>query len=406
MKIDLTHFYDFFEPIYHPIIEDRNRFIVMMGGAGSGKSFAAAYKVIYRLLTEPGITIAIVRKTQRSIRQSCYTLLSNVISELGLDSIFNKCKSDMSIECQNGSRVISIGCDDVEKIKSIVADSFFIEEATELNKQDFEQLNLRLRGTEYYKQIILAFNPISHYSWLKKYFFDRTNFDNITIIKTTYKDNPYLDDDYKKELENLAKTNKNMHKIYTLGEWGQNEEGLIYPNIKYGKIDPENIQRTIFGMDFGFTAPTAIVRLDFDFDDNVYLQEILYRTHMADNDIVSFMNSIDMSKFDYIYCDNASPDRIAALKQAGYNAVKCRKGNVEQGINIVRTYNLFTNESNKNINRELSSYSYIQKDGEYVDKAERINDHTMDAIRYALISSLYYQVDTSIKQSDIFSRRT
>jgi phage terminase large subunit len=397
--IDLSNYYDYFSPAFKDILYDDNRNLIMVGSAGSGKSYSAALKLIFRLLTEDDLTILVVRKTARSIRDSCFALLKDIIYNLGLEKLFMINKSDMTITTTiNNSRIITSGLDDVSKLKSVVCQSVWIEEGSEITQQDYQQLNLRIRGKGNH-QIIITFNPVSKYLWLKKYFFDR-ELENTTRLHTTYKDNEHLSKEYCQQLENLKETNRNMYEIYCLGEWSSNEEGLIYPNIKFGK--PGKVKRTIYGMDFGFSNPTSIVKIDFDFEDNIYLTEVLYRTHMTTNEIIEEMNTLEISKFDYIYCDNAEPDRIKALKAAGYNAVACRKGKVEQGINIVKTYNIFTHESNRNINQELSSYSYIQKDGEYTDKADRRNDHALDAIRYALVSSLSYKVDTSIKQSDFF----
>lgn len=123
-----------------------------------------------------------------------------------------------------GNEILLAGLDDVERLKSIAGiTSIWIEEATELNEGDFDQIDLRLRGeTENYKQIILSFNPIDESHWLKKRFFDN-NLDNCTTLRTTFKDNHFIDDEYRRVLEQKASVSPNLYRIYYLGEWGKED---------------------------------------------------------------------------------------------------------------------------------------------------------------------------------------
>jgi len=127
---------------------------------------------------------------------------------------------------KNGSQIMFSGLDDVEKLKSIEGvTGIWCEEATELTQEDFEQLDLRLRGkTKYIKQIILTFNPISEQHWIKRVFFDDP-IDGVFTLHTTYLDNAFIDDEYKMVMENKKKTNPRYYNIYALGNWVQ-QKGL------------------------------------------------------------------------------------------------------------------------------------------------------------------------------------
>lgn len=212
---------DIMNPWGIPILDDQSRYLVLYGGAGSGKSVTAAQKIIIRMLEEQGHKFLVVRKVANTIRNSTFSLLRGTISEWGLTKLFKVNKSDMDIFCNNGNQIIFAGLDDVEKLKSIHGvTGMWIEEASELIQEDFQQLDLRLRGhTNNYKQIIISFNPISITHWLKKVFFDQRK-DNSTVIHTTYKDNAFIDEEYKKTLESLKEQDPYYYSVYALGEWG------------------------------------------------------------------------------------------------------------------------------------------------------------------------------------------
>lgn len=205
----------------HPVLDDQNRYLVLYGGAGSGKSVSAAQKIIIRLLEESGHKFLVVRKVANTIRNSVFSLLRGTISDWNLSPLFKINKSDMDITCSNGNQIIFAGLDDVEKLKSIHGiTGMWLEEASEMTQEDFQQLDLRLRGfTPNYKQIIVSFNPISITHWLKDVFFDKHK-QNSTVIHTTYLDNMFIDDEYKRTLEALKEQDPYYYMVYALGEWG------------------------------------------------------------------------------------------------------------------------------------------------------------------------------------------
>lgn len=204
-----------------PIIDDQVRYLILYGGAGSGKSVTAAQKIIIRMLEEKGHKFLVVRKVANTMRNSVFSLLRGIISDWGLSQLFKINKSDMDITCVNGNQIIFAGLDDVEKLKSIHGvTGMWLEEASEMLQEDFQQLDLRLRGfTKHYKQIIISFNPISVTHWLKEVFFDKQKA-NSTVIHTTYRDNKFIDDEYKRTLEALKDQDPFYYMVYALGEWG------------------------------------------------------------------------------------------------------------------------------------------------------------------------------------------
>lgn len=205
----------------HPLIDDKSRYLVLYGGAGSGKSVTAAQKMIIRMLEEKGHKFLVVRKVANTLRNSVFSLLRGTIADWGMSELFKINKSDMDITCINGNQIIFAGLDDVEKLKSIHGiTGMWLEEASEILQEDFQQLDLRLRGqTRNYKQIMISFNPISITHWLKAVFFDGKK-SNSTVVHTTYRDNDFIDDEYKATLESLKEQDPYYYTVYALGEWG------------------------------------------------------------------------------------------------------------------------------------------------------------------------------------------
>jgi hypothetical protein len=211
--------------VYLPYFFNTSRYLVLYGGSGSGKSVFASQKIIGRLLSEPGHRFLVIRKVGRTLRESVFKRIENELAAQGYSCEFSMRETFMNFTHRpTGNEIILAGLDDVEKLKSIeTITGIWIEEATELSQNDFDQLDLRLRGqTKTYKQIILSFNPIDETHWLKARFFDNPP-DNCTVLKTTFKDNQYIDAEYGRVLEQKIRVSPNLYRIYYLGEWGKEE---------------------------------------------------------------------------------------------------------------------------------------------------------------------------------------
>ena len=204
-----------------PLFFDEHRYLVLKGGGGSGKSIFAGRKVLERVTSEPGHRWLVCRKVARTLRESCFEQLRGQIADFYPNAGARVNKSDMNITFRNGSKIIFAGLDDVEKLKSIYdITGIWIEEASELEEGDFNQLDIRLRTDfPYYLQMILSFNPISITHWLKKRFFDRPD-PRARLHESTYKDNRFLTGEAIRTLEAFRDTDEYYYMVYCLGQWG------------------------------------------------------------------------------------------------------------------------------------------------------------------------------------------
>ena len=214
-----------FNQTFLPYIDNESRYLIFYGGAGSGKSYFIVERYIYKLLSLNMCNLLVVRKTGKSNRDSTFALFKQVISKWKLRKYFKINESDLRIKCLlNNNEIVFAGLDDVEKLKSITFSKgeltdIWIEEASKILESDFNQLDVRLRGKGTKKQIVISFNPIDINHWLKKRFFDK-KLDNVTVFHSTYKDNEFLDEDYKKLLESYKDTDEYYYNVYCLGQWG------------------------------------------------------------------------------------------------------------------------------------------------------------------------------------------
>lgn len=223
MNVDIKINKKVFNSVYIPYLDNTDRYLLFYGGGSSGKSFFIGQRYIYKLLHPVRCNLLVVRQTGDTNRRSTFPLLKQVVSAWNLGEHFKVNESDMRIVCKlTGNEVAFAGLDDVEKIKSITFSNgeltdIWVEEATECQEADINQLKVRLRGGKSKKQMVLSFNPINIQHWIKRHFIDSGL---ATVCFSTYKDNKFLTDDDRKALEDLRLTDEYTYEVYCLGKWG------------------------------------------------------------------------------------------------------------------------------------------------------------------------------------------
>lgn len=324
------------------------------------------------------------------MKDSVFSLFVQIIEEWGLSSLFKVTKNPMEITCVNGNKIIFKGLDDPEKVKSINGiTTVWIEESSELKKEDLQQLQLRVRGKHLKNPVefIQTFNPINEHHWLKKMYFDQDQ-PNTQILKTTYLDNPFLDDGYIQTLENLKHQDETYYGIYALGLWGS-LENLIYKNyvIESITIKDEDFDYLFYGMDYGFNDPTALVKVGI-LNDEIYILDELYKKELTNADLIKLMKEVEISKSIVITADSSEPARTTDIQREGYKIKGAKKGpgSIKHGIDFIKTRKIHIAPHCVNFTKEIQAYSYKKnKAGDVTEEPlANGNDHILDALRYAL----------------------
>lgn len=380
-------------PVFVPVFTNTQRYHVLWGGAGSGKSHIVARKHLYRMLKESDVqhTFLIARKVNKTIKRSVFRLFKDIISKWGLYHEFAYNNTDLTITYKlNGSQFIFTGMDDPEKLKSIEAvTSIWMEETTEFTQDDFEQLDLRLRGkTKYPKQITLTFNPISEQHWIKKVFFDDPIEDTFTL-HTTYLDNAFIDDEYKMVMENKKKTNPRYYNIYALGNWGT-AEGLVFNRVTQRLIRPDEIEglELVQGLDFGYTNdPSAFHQSYIDHENKrIYVYDGFYEKGMSNERIAEEIKSM-LAHRHMTTADSSEPKSIDAIAAKGVRIRGALKGkdSINTGIDFLLEYEIIVNAHLVEFMTEFNNYAWaVDKNGKTTNKPCDDFNHFIDSLRYSV----------------------
>tara|TARA_B110000902_G_scaffold178446_1_gene202335 strand:+ start:157 stop:1095 length:939 start_codon:yes stop_codon:yes gene_type:complete len=290
----------------------------------------------------------------------------------------------------NGAQFMFSGLDDVEKLKSIEGvTSIWVEEATELNQEDFEQLDLRLRG-EFgcLKQISLTFNPISEQHWIKKIFFD-SPMEGVFTLKTTFLDNYFIDDEYKMVMQNKKLTNPRFYNIYALGNWGT-AEGLIFQNVTQRLIREDELTGLdcVQGLDFGYTNdPSAFNQTYIDLKNKkIFIFDGFYEKGLSNNAITAKIKELALHRH-MTTADSSEPKSIDAIKAKGVRVQGAQKGkdSINSGIDFLLDYEIILNAHLVEFMTEFNNYSWAidKKTNKTTNKPVDDFNHFIDSLRYA-----------------------
>lgn len=400
MAINLQLDPDIFNPIYlkHQF-NNQNRYQLYYGGSSSGKSVSLAQRTVLDVFKGQR-NYLIVRNVQNTIRRSVLNEITKAISSFKLTSYFQINKTDLTITCTlNNKQILFAGLDDPEKIKSItpidgVITDIWVEEATECEYNAIKQLDKRLRGrSNVKKRLTLSFNPILQDHWIYSEYFgiweDNKKYvekDDVSILKTIYKDNKFLTQDDIDALEN--ETDKYYYEVYTLGNWGV-LGALIFTNWRVE--DFSDIESTFDnyknGLDWGFGVdPLAFVRSHYDrMRKRLYICKEIYATELSNEESAKLVKSIIGNEI--VICDSAEPKSIADYKKRRVRAYPAKKGpgSVEHGIKFLQDLEIIIHPRCKNAKMEFSKYKWKEdKNGTVLPIPVDKDNHLIDALRYSL----------------------
>ena len=378
----------------------RGRYRVVKGSRGSKKSKTTALSLIIHMLEFPLSNLLVIRRYKENLRTSCYADLVWAINKLDIAFDFKLTVSPLEItRISTGQKIYFRGLDDAQKVTSISVsygflDQVWFEEASQFeNENEFNKVDLSIRGKMpdgYYKQITITFNPWSELHWLKRRFFDKPNTE-ILALTTTYLQNEWLDDKDLQIYEDMRLNEPRRYLVEGLGEWGKSE-GLIFTNLEIKEFDFIELlkvpnAKAIYGLDFGFTDPTAFVGMIFFAEaKELYIFIEWYVTGVTNTEIAKEIKALGLTR-EKVVCDSAEPKSIEELRRGGLNAVASIKGtdSVRYGIQLLQGFKIVIHPRCKNCLNEFQNYSWkIDRNGQTTDQPEHDFSHSVDAVRYAV----------------------
>jgi len=365
--------------VFKHLATSEKKIVVEQGGTRSGKTYNILLWIIFDYCNrETKKTITICRKTFPAVRGTVMRDFFDIIKGYGIynESYHSKSSNEYYL---NGNRIEFISLDEPQKIRGRKRDLLFINEANELNFEDWQQLIFRTT-----EKVVIDYNPSDEFHWIYDQVLTR---EDVEFYQTTYKDNPFLTNIIKEEIERLKTIDENYWKIYGLGERGQSRS-LIYSFTTIKNI-PQEAKRVSYGLDFGFTNdPTCLVET-FTLGDNMYVKEHIYRTGMTNQDIANEFKRLGLDRRDEIFADSAEPKSIEEIHRMGWNIKPTFKGSINIGIDMIRRYKLIVTEDSINTIKELRNYKYIEdKNGQLTNKPIDAYNHSLDSLRYSIVNKL------------------
>ena len=417
MKINYQKYYlpDIVGRGYKTFWNFQGRYRVCKGSRASKKSKTTALWFILNLMRLPGSNLLVIRKTYRTLKDSCFTELKWAINRLGVNQWWDVKESPLEMTYRpTGQRIYFRGLDDPLKVTSITVETGclcwgWIEEAYEImNESDFDMLDESIRGEVddgLFKQWTFTFNPWNEHHWIKKRFFDCDPDPEILALTTNYMCNEWLDDADKKVFERMKRDNPRRYRVAGLGDWGI-VDGLVYENWKEEpfkiarKADIKPEQKTedvviiddlkaVYGLDFGYTNdPSAFFVGFLDLEHKkLYVWDEFYEKALSNRKIFEKINSMGYRK-ERITADSAEPKSIDELRTLGLTRItgaKKGKDSISNGIQWIQDLEIIIHPRCTNFITEISNYTWdTDKFGNKLNKPIDDFNHLMDAMRYAL----------------------
>lgn len=373
-----------FNQTLEAFLDDDIRIISNVGSTRSSKTFSTL-QLLYLIALKRKVYISIVSCNIPHLKRGCLKDFEIIINSENRAGIVDINKSDRKYIFASGSTIEFFSADNSGKLRGSQRDILFINECNLIPAECYRQLAIRTSS-----KIFLDYNPTNEF-WIED-IRDRKDF---IEFHSTYKDNDFLSTDQIREIES-NKNNESWWRVYGLGLQGSNE-GLIYPRFEYTNKIPDG--KVIWGMDFGYNDPTALVKVTI-VHDNIYLEEKLYKVKLSAEDIYEHVKGI-VPPNDLIICDNARPEIISYLRKKGIRAVPCNKGknSIKDGIAFLNSFNIFI--KGLHIHREIKNYSYLKDElrDKWLDIPEDANNHALDAARYAATYNQSHSSGYNIKFS-------
>jgi phage terminase large subunit len=372
-------------PVFEPLLR-ASRYKGAHGGRGSGKSHFFAELAI-ELSYMRRLDIVCVREIQRTLNQSVKKLLENKIAALGLTGFDS---TERAINTPHGGRIIFEGMQNhnADSIKSLEGyDIAWVEEAQSLSQRSLDLLRptIRKEGSELW----FSWNPNLETDPVDVLLRGESPPPDSVVVRANYRDNPWLPDVLKAELEYDQKRDPEKFAHVWLGEYQRNAEARVFKNWKIEEFD-EFRNGTIFrlGADWGYAIdPSCAVRCNID-GKRLYVDYEAYRVGCEIDQLPDLFMQIPEAEKWPMVADSARPETISYMNKHGFPKIQAAiKGprSIEEGVAFLQSFDIIVHPRCRHVIDELTLYSY--KKDPLTDKVlpilEDKHNHCIDALRYA-----------------------
>lgn len=400
---------DHFSPKQIRSIYAANRWInIWEGAVSSGKTIASAWAwLMFVPQASTAGELVMIGKTRDAVYR-------NVLQPMMNSEIFGELAAQVDYTpgaptCRIFGRTIHvIGANDVKsenKIRGMTCAGAYVDEATLLLEPFWDMLLTRMRAPG--ARIYASTNPDSPAHWLKAEFIDNTvRRASLKVFSFALDDNIHLGAEYIERTKQMY--SGLFYKRFILGEWCV-AEGAVYSMFDDSRhvvdIVPTIARWIALGVDYGTSNPLHSILVGLGTDGRLYVtNEWRYdgRTSMHQLTDTEYSEQIRgwLSTLrppgalttgvhpDYVVVDPSAASFIQQLHRdrlTPYPADNSVLDGIRTVSSLLATGRLLIHRSCTELIKEIQGYVWDPKAallGE--DKPLKLNDHGVDALRYAL----------------------
>lgn len=370
-------------------IDDKIKYVINQGGTSATKTFSILQLLLLISIKYP-YRIDIVGLSVPHLKTGVLNDMQTICQQAGINFSDYYKESDKVFKCGAGS-INFLAFDKLGKSHGGRRDVLFLNEANYLNYNIAEQLMIRTR-----KKIFIDYNPTNAF-WVHKKTLE-TEADKCMFIKSTYKDNPFLEQSVIDSIESRkGDGNNNFWRVYGLGELGI-AEGLVFNNFELSDFDVNRFAQYRNGIDWGFSNdPFAFVRVAIE-NDCLYVCKEIYQVGLLNKDSAPMVK--EMVDNEIVTCDSAEPKSVADFREYGVKTISAKKGagSIESGIKFLQSFRkIYIHKSCPHVYDEFCNYQWkLDKNGDIMPQPVDAFNHGIDATRYALESDMSHRVAKAI----------
>jgi phage terminase large subunit len=371
-------------PVLNQLLKSNKRFVLSVGSSRSSKTYSMLQWIMLECIKNPnkGLYTSVVRASFPSLRRTVYREFVELLKSHNLYSEDKHNKTEHLIELfGNYIEFFSLG--DSQKVRGAKRNYLYLNECNEIDYESAQQLFLRTT-----ERVFMDQNPSDMWHWS----FKMKDREDVDYIHSTYKQNPFLTEATIKQIESYKETDENFYRVYALGlpgfatttiytHWKEYKEKDLKVFSEDGKEQPF-YDTFVYGLDVGYGHAMALTKCHFK-DDTVWVDELIYKSGLTSNDLISLINDMKLDKDIDMWVDAAAPSMIEDLRRAGYNAKSADKS-VKEGIDMIRSKKIFINTESTNLLNEMRRYQWKTKNEQIIYEPVKVNDDLVDSMRYGI----------------------